>query len=196
MASKEHVIFLIDCQPSMLKACGVNDKDVRSPCLRARPGYAVAWQYATCITYHRVASLTSAERLQSGYDAEHTYAEVALIVARNIMKMHIISSSRDSFAVVLYGTVRCLCLRYTARAYVPLRAPSEVWLAWEPLCLRCSSREPLLGRQGKPAAQHVSSRSLVRARSASPRIRSALTTWWFSKTWTSYPHCASRPSAT
>ena len=103
-ASKEHVIFLIDCQPSMLEPCGVNDKDVRSLCIASL--HAVACLVVLCCHLSPLSLLRCA---QSGYDAENTYAEVALIVARNIMKTHIISNSRDSFAVVLYGTVCCLC---------------------------------------------------------------------------------------
>ncbi|KAK9845331.1 hypothetical protein WJX81_003616 [Elliptochloris bilobata] len=38
------------------------------------------------------------------YNADTTFSEVAVVVAREIMKAHIISNSRDSFAVVLYGT--------------------------------------------------------------------------------------------
>lgn len=44
--------------------------------------------------------------MQGEYDADNTFAEVALIVAREVMKTHILSNSKDCFAVVLYGTVR------------------------------------------------------------------------------------------
>lgn len=44
--------------------------------------------------------------LQGEYNAEDTFAEVALIVAREVIKTHILSNSKDCFAVVLYGTVR------------------------------------------------------------------------------------------
>ena len=44
--------------------------------------------------------------LQGGFTAKTAFAEVAVIVAREMMKAHIISNSKDSFAVVLYNTVR------------------------------------------------------------------------------------------
>ena len=57
---------------------------------------------------------------QGGFTAKTAFAEVAVIVAREMMKAHIISNSKDSFAVVLYNTVRKTHSRHLQAYKVPI----------------------------------------------------------------------------
>jgi hypothetical protein len=51
-----------------------------------------------------------------GFEESDTWFDVALRVAREFLKMHIISSDSDKIAVVFYGTV--LIIPATFRTYI------------------------------------------------------------------------------